>query len=247
MSRTTIVSLRLFCIAVVIAILAVVIVIARRSTGVLPNESVPVANEGAKVDRDHQSPSAGEATPQTPSSVGQAKPETSIRKIDFNNFTYPWTKDLLSPGKAARKTFRLKEGELAPTRDEVGVYMIGVYYADVTGDNAEDAVVVLYLRSGGSAMPNVVYVYGFQDSKLRLLWAFSTGDRAEKGLRNVYAENGILKVELYSPEDNHGDCCPLYYTRTSYQWTGKRFDQKGVESLPNPDENASLRFHPNGG
>jgi hypothetical protein len=238
--------LRLLYIAVVIALLAAGILLARRSTEVLPNESLTAASERANPDGDRRPASLEEAKTQKPSSVDQAKPETSIRNIDFSNFRYPWPE-----AKGAQKTFSLKNGELPATRDKkgfidgMGVEMIGVYYADVTRDNAEEAVVALDVQTGGSALPCIVYIYGLQVSKPKLLWAFWTGDRADEGLRNVYAEQGTLIVELYSSQDSRGDCCPRYYTRTIYQWTGKRFDRKGpVETLPNPDENASSKFQP---
>src|SRR5215213_9736513 len=85
----------------------------------------------------------------------------------------------------------------------------------------------------------------------RLLWRFEDGDRADGGLRRIYAENGGLVVELYGKradgtgkivgsdlfvEDGMmgGDCCPSHFTRAHYKWNGKRFVLRGEpEVLPN--------------
>lgn len=90
----------------------------------------------------------------------------------------------------------------------------------------------LFHNVRGSAIPYYVYVYGIHRDKPKLLWSFETGDRAQGGLRRVFAENGQLVLELYG-KDTHleGDlyagsqaaCCATYYTRSRYEWKGNRF------------------------
>ena len=78
-----------------------------------------------------------------------------------------------------------------------------------------------------------------------MLWAFETGDRADGGYKNVFAENGQLVVELYGKDKiigtnlykddgtKNGACCPSYFTRTRYEWVKNRFRQQGMsEVLP---------------
>lgn len=106
-----------------------------------------------------------------------------IRSIDFRNFTYPFTEDLIDPTKPKR-TFMLREGKRPETRnkqglvDEMGIYLDDVFYGDVTSDNQEDAIVIMSILTGGSAAPNIVYVYTLEDNRPKQLWSFSTGDRA---------------------------------------------------------------------
>ena len=176
----------------------------------------------------------------------------SIRSVDFDNFTYP-----LPPGfidrSNPRRTFRLKNGERPETPDEMGVFLSNVGYGNVTGDGQEEAIVTMSIVTGGSALPNIVYIYTLKGSKPRLLWAFDTGDRADGGLRRVKAENGRLLVELYGnrrilgkdlyAEDktNRGACCPTFFTRARYKWTGIGFRLASKpEVLPNPIQSAPI-------
>jgi hypothetical protein len=107
--------------------------------------------------------------------------------------------------------------------------------------------------TGGSALPNIVYIYTLKRNKPRLLWAFDTGDRADGGLRRVKADNGYLLVELYSngkildkdldAEDktNRGACCPTRFTRARYKWAGNGFRLASKPKvLPNPIQSAPL-------
>ncbi len=174
---------------------------------------------------------------------------SSIRSVDFANFTYQ-AKPIYS-----EKNFRLRDGRYKGRLR--GVYdipypisLVGVVYGDVTGDGSEDAVVVLYESVKGSAIPYYVYVYTLEGGKPRFLWSFATGDRGDGGLRKVYAENSEFVVELYGKNTGIGDiankeetgaCCPKSFTRIRYRWRGGRFRQKGSrEVLPNPLPNAKL-------
>lgn len=158
-------------------------------------------------------------------------PNQAIRSVDFANFAFPWLRELGDSGK----TLVLRNGELKPTHDkngmveEMGVTLQSITYGDVTGDGREEAMVVLSMVTGGSAIPHATYIYEPQDGKPKLLWAFSTGDRAEGGLRRVYAEKGELVIERYSPVNSKGDCCPTLFARTHYKWQGKHFEQGGNE------------------
>ena len=165
--------------------------------------------------------------------------DSNIRTVDFASFTYPWTADLIDPTNP-KKSFTLKDGELPATRnergfiDEMGVFLQGVKYGDVTGDGVEEAIVSLSIQTGGSAIPGIIYIYTLRKNRPVLLWSRSTGDRADGGLREVYAENGQLVVELNSSVGSRGDCCPTRFTRTRYEWRGGRFRQKRKETLPIP-------------
>lgn len=165
-----------------------------------------------------------------------------IRALDFANFTYPH--DCLSD---MRVKFTLASGEFAGSNKQPPMYMGYITYGDVTGDMEEEAFVTLGIDTeGGSAMPKCSYVFTLRDDRPQLLWSFYTGDRARGGLRNLYADNGDLVIERFSPTNSEGDCCPVLFTRTRYLWTGRKFDQKGKgELLPNPEKNATPVMKPN--
>jgi hypothetical protein len=183
--------------------------------------------------------------------VGQAQSNQFIRSVDFANFSFPWPHGLGD----SRKTFKLRDGELKPTRDkrgmvdEMGVTLESIVYGDLTKDGVEEAIVVLSTITGGSAIPHAVYIYGWQKNGPKVLWTFATGDRVEGGLRQVYADNGQLVVELYGKDKligkelygmKTGVCCPKVFTRARYEWRGDKFRQKGKEeTLPNPEGQGS--------
>ena len=161
-------------------------------------------------------------------------PLTPIRRVDFENFTFPsW------PIYAKHeKPFTLKSGDYQGRLHEGAVEpytvsLVDSVYGDVTGDGDEEAILVLFENVRGTAIPYYVYIYGMDRDQPKLYWAFETGDRAQGGLRRAFAENGKLVVELYGKDtylggdlyggDNQGACCPSHYTRSRYEWKDKRF------------------------
>src|SRR5262249_48433043 len=171
------------------------------------------------------------------SSALQSSPNKTIRSVDFRNFSYPKTKELYSPN-STKRSFRLKDGLLPEIRDKQGdvvgegVGLRKVSYGDITGDGQEEAIVILSYLTWGSGIFNCVYIYAWDHSRPKLLWAFDTGDRAHGGLRRVKSVNGRLLVELYGDgkiigkdfytidKPFRGACCPMFFTRAWYKWTG---------------------------
>jgi len=158
----------------------------------------------------------------------QATSYSSVREIDFLNFTYP-----AQPSTGARGAFTLRNGELTSERDAKG-HVIGMWltfskviYGDVTGDGIEEAIVIHNWITGGSAMPHVVYVYTLEKWQPKFLWSITTGDRADGGLKSAHAEGGYLVLETYSPDGKRGDCCPVAYIKTRYQMHGKKLSVVG--------------------
>jgi hypothetical protein len=163
----------------------------------------------------------------TPRTVPTPTPSSAIRSVDFENFTYPHIH--------ARGTFTLKDGREPNVEESRSV--IDVIYGDVTADGNEDAMVVQSQNIHGSAIPYFVYVFTVNGAKPKLLWSFVAGDRAQGGLRRVFAENGNLAVELYGDKayvgmpnyDASADCaaCATRYTRAHYAWQKNRFRRIG--------------------
>ena len=146
---------------------------------------------------------------------------------------------------SAKRYITLKAGDGGPSQ---------LNYGDVTGDGIEEAMMMLGIESRGSAIPEIVYIFGLKNRKPILLWSFETGDRADGGLRQVYADHGNLIVELFGKDrvlgkdlyrGDEGLCCPSSFTRARYEWRGSKFRLKGIpEVLANPAGGANSIMPP---
>jgi hypothetical protein len=144
--------------------------------------------------------------------------------VDFSQVSYPNYRTL-----EGRKT-TLKPGDGSPAYLD---------YGDVTGDGDEEAFAVLPIETRGTAIPHHVYIYSFQGRVLTLLWDFETCDRADGGLRKIYAENTRLVVELYGRDKRLGtNLCaddrtgteqpyPYLVTRSRFSWINGKFQLEG--------------------
>ena len=166
-----------------------------------------------------------------PSATEVSRSHSAIRLVDFNNIAYPHLPDYSGD---ERRGITLKAGEGRPDF---------INYGDTTGDGLEEAMIVLGLRTRGSAISYYAYIFTMEKDQPKVIWDFETGDRADGGLRQVYAENGELVIELYGKgkmiegdlyaEDGMtgGDCCPTHFTLLRYKWQGNRFQQNGKEEI----------------
>lgn len=176
-----------------------------------------------------------------------------IGSFDFKNYTYDLPRGWQNPDGTTEIT--LVNGRIAPVARDVsekmddeskaaaksqrriGMSYVGAKYFDVTGEGEDEALVILKVETGGSAVPQLVYVFTWQDGSPDLLWPFRTGDRADGGLKDLRPENGQLIVELYGQDrfilgqtetgkitgDEEQLCCPTFFTRTAYKWNGNAF------------------------
>lgn len=191
-----------------------------------------------------------------------------IGNFDFKNYTYELPRGWQNPDGTAE--IKLTNGKIAPvdrkvTEDmpdeeraeakqqrRIGMSYVATKFFDVTGDGQDEAVVVLKVETGGSAVPQLVYVFTWKDGKPELIWPFRTGDRADGGLKDVRGENGEFVIELFGQDrfllgqietgkitgDIEQLCCPTYFTRTRYKWNGTSFLMQGKRltfSVINPN------------
>lgn len=165
-----------------------------------------------------------------------------IGKFDFKNFTYPLPRGWQdSDSKEAELVNGKRPMQLSEEVEKIGLSYQTTKFFDATGDGQDDAAVILKIETGGSAIPQLVYIFEWKDEKPHLIWYFRTGDRSDGGLKNIYAENGEVVIELYGQDryivgelDTHripGDetqiCCPAYWTKSFYKWNGRHFRLQG--------------------
>lgn len=176
-----------------------------------------------------------------------------IGNFDFKNYTYELPRGWQNPDGTTEIT--LANGRVPPvggyvsddlddeTRAEakqqrrIGMSYVTAKFVDVTGDGADEAIVVLKIETGGGAIPQIAYVFEWKGGKPELIWPFRTGDRADGGLKDLRSENGEFVIELYGQDrfvlgqtetgkitgDEEQLCCPLFFTRSFYKWNGKNF------------------------
>jgi hypothetical protein len=181
--------------------------------------------------------------------VGFTAAQTSIRQVDFKNFSYPlsgallghdrlqWL-DLPTAAHTGRRPIHLVNGKhLTKSSSFVmggveyaqweGFTLQSVEFADVTDDGQQEAIVVLHYRTGGTQQTDYVYIYSFAEGNPKLLAYFHAGDRAYSGLNKVSGVDGKLVVELLDPQKRSGDCCSSGIVRTRYKWHDGRFEAFG--------------------
>jgi len=124
----------------------------------------------------------------------------TIRRIDVDNFTYPWSdaeppEDVNQPWhwftSAPDFHFRAVNGvHHFYLREQDGyvrersplISVDSVTYGDLDGDGVEEAVVALNYSTGGTANWDYLYVYKLESGKPQLLARMETGSRGYGGL-----------------------------------------------------------------
>lgn len=165
----------------------------------------------------------------------------NLKEVDFANFTYPATKEIAKI--TGLSEISLNDGSVI-ARDNAGDISLTmglsyIYLGNITGrDKIPDATVVLTYATGGSGISECVYLYTMKDGMLELLWSFDTGDRSDGGLRNIYSEGENLVVETFN-SDGLGACCTNSFAKSTYKWTGEKFELISTRRLANPSGAAS--------
>jgi len=173
--------------------------------------------------------------------------QSTIRQVDFKNFTYPLRGHLLGHDRLQwlttdvhpqRKPIHLFKGEDITKASSFvmdgheyiqweGFTFQSVNFADLTGDGQDEAIVVLHYLTGGTQTTDYVYIYSFAAGKPKLLSYFHAGSRAYSGLCKVIGNHGELVVDLFDPEKRSGDCCSSGIVRTRYKWQHGQFEAIG--------------------
>lgn len=107
-----------------------------------------------------------------------------------------------------------------------------VVYADVTGDQRDEAIVPL---SSGGTLGNVAYVVLTMRNNAPVVVLSRTTDRSSAGGLRMTVEAGQLieTVGEFGPEDPL--CCPSMLRRTTFRWDGSKLQVAGEEHVVNPN------------
>lgn len=173
---------------------------------------------------------------------------TPLGTFDFKNFNYPLPRGWQNPDGS---DIKLENGILAPIGPDaneqgkherrIGMSHVVTKFFDMTGDDVDEAIVILKIETGGSAIPQIVYVFEWKDDKPNLIWNFRTGDRSDGGLKDIRPEAGRVTLELFGQDrfllgevetgkitgDEEQICCPTHFTRSFYKWNGSSFTREG--------------------
>lgn len=137
-----------------------------------------------------------------------AAPQTTdrrrIRAVDFMNFEYQLG-DTPDP-------VRLRDGTYLRESEDNRLYaeVRKVVYGDVTGDGAEEAIVLTLVSTGGTGQFTDGFVYEMRGDTPALLGSLGAGDRADGGIHDVSVRDGRLVVERYGRFEAGGACCPQF-------------------------------------
>jgi hypothetical protein len=177
-----------------------------------------------------------------------------IRSVDFKNFSYPWVHPSGWPNHLQWMSLRLQQhirlvNGKWDDRDErdranglpfSGLTLEGVQFARLSGNDSEDAIVVLRYDTGGTQYHYWVYIYGDSGGTPKLLGFFHAGDRAANGLYQVFEKDHVLNVQLFDPRYEEGDCCSTGYLNYQFRWNGEGFEAAG-KPIPGRADSTSRR------
>jgi hypothetical protein len=153
-----------------------------------------------------------------PPTAGAAT-NTSIRSVDFLNFTYD-----LGEGEVVTIT----EGDYFRDEpdDKLFLEVVGVDYGDFDTNKVEEAAVWLRFNSGGTGQFTFTQVFKMAAGKPVKAAESVIGDRADGGLHDVLTDAGQLVEDRYTA--GAGACCPNTITRFRFRLQGTRLVKVGT-------------------
>lgn len=158
-------------------------------------------------------------------------PVRTIAEVDFENRRY--VADCLG---AAEVT--VKRGEFEQTTaDGVIYFSIGaVVYGDVTGDGADEALVLTLCSGGGTGEFTGGSLYTVKDGRAAVIARLPEGDRAAGGISDAWIAGGALVVERFAGDDTSGACCPVWIDRTRFTFTNGALVADGAPARRRVDD-----------
>lgn len=173
---------------------------------------------------------------------------STIREVDFKNFTYP-----VETGK---DTFTLKNGE-TPFGDgkDILFALENIEFADLTNDGEDEALIKM-LSEYGKTSTGFMYVYTLENQKPKILWSAATGFDVQGGLKRLYSDKGELIVELFGKNQftesknkfeflgetgaAKNSYRPRRFTKFRFKWNGEKFVPEGEPELLDDDSDNKI-------
>lgn len=153
---------------------------------------------------------------------------SSIRKVNFQNFTFPWTKTF----GFGEKTFTLKNGT-TDLADERKLTLENVTYVFVADEYDEQALVNVNVGDG-NATYQMLFVYAIENGNPKLLESFEFSEETNNSLRAAFDAHGELIIEIYNKQMSDAECCPSIIEISYYKWQKGKFVLQGEpQRVPN--------------
>lgn len=155
--------------------------------------------------------------------------QTDIRKVDFQNFTY-------EPSCAGEGTTKVtvaggefsEEKKVDDYTERFFFKVFNIIYGNLSGDKAEEAVILSVCNTGGTGNFTEGFVYSMKRGKPMLIARIQGGDRADGGLRRALIESGLIVLEYNDPEKTAGACCPEGTVTQKLRVTGDKVVEVGA-------------------
>lgn len=161
-------------------------------------------------------------TPPANSPNQQNNPESSsIRSVDFQNFTFPWTKTF----GYGEKSFALKNGT-ANLSDERKLSLNSLSYVGVADNYDTQQAVIVVSIFDVNATYEMMYVYALEHGKPKLLESFEFGED-NTFFGTAFGAHGELVIERYVQTASDAECCPSVIEISHYKWQKNKFVQQG--------------------
>lgn len=161
------------------------------------------------------------------SNIEKSERSTSIRKIDFQNFTFPWTKTF---GRK-EKNFTLKNG-FAELPDQRKLSFKSLLYIDARDDYDEQALITVIIGDG-NATYEMLYFFAIENNKPKLLESFEFGEN-NISFGTAFVAHGELVIETYHQLSDDPECCPSVIEIAYYKWQKGKFVLQGdPQKIPN--------------
>lgn len=147
---------------------------------------------------------------------GGRTPASEIRKVDFKNFNY----GPLCSGDHKFFTPPVETLTLTKGRQEQGdalnyADLRSVKYADLDGDGAEEAFVVVQGQTAGSSGAYLTaFVYAWRNGRAEQIWSQCEENSA------VSLKGKAIRFTHPEWKDDDAHCCFSYVTTDTYRWKG---------------------------
>lgn len=145
----------------------------------------------------------------------------SILDVDFKNFTFPWTEKI----KGKKDSYTLKNGKFS---EEEGR---SLNLEVVSYDDSDSQALVTTRIADGNTYYHILYIYQFDNNKLKLLQTFNFD--SDDSFGTAYVAHGELIIEAYNIISGDGQCCPSIIERRHYEQKDEKFNLVETQKIHN--------------